>query len=105
MLSVTGRIRVARPPARIATGGRASADVSTADVSTGNGATGGAASPTMLLRHHLRALEVEMVPHFGQAGLTHGAAKPHLILSIEHQEAAAARADELAADGAVRPGQ
>ena len=39
--------------------------------------------------------------HLGQPGLAHGMAQAHLVLGVEHQEAAAARPDQLAADRAV----
>ena len=39
-----------------------------------------------------------------QARHRHGVAQPRLVLGVEHQEAAAARADQLAAERAVRHG-
>ena len=53
------------------------------------------------LRDDGRPFEVEAEPHLLQAGLAHGLAQPRLVLGVEHQEAAAARADQLAADRAV----
>src|SRR4029450_9069461 len=49
----------------------------------------------------LRALEVEAEAHLGQPGGRQGRAQARLLLGVEEQEAAPARADELAADGAV----
>src|SRR5690242_572738 len=83
MRSVTGRMRVARPPDRIATGKMASTD------------GGGMRSS---LREHFGALEVHVEAHFGQARLAHDMAQPYLLFRIEHQESAAAGADQLAAD-------
>src|SRR6266705_545974 len=76
--------RVARPPARIATGSMGS---------------------DMLLRDHLGALEIEVEAHLLQAGLAHGGAQAHPVLGVEHQEAAAAGPDQLAADRAVAHGE
>ena len=45
----------------------------------------------------LRSFEVEAEADFLQARSRHGVAQPRLVLGIEHQEAAAARADQLAA--------
>src|SRR5262249_4956069 len=58
-------------------------------------------STYLSLNHHFRALEVEAEAHFAQAGLRHRVTQAGLIFSIEHQEAAAARADQLAAERAV----
>src|SRR5262249_41068945 len=55
-----------------------------------------------LLEDHLGALEVEAEAHLAQAGLRHGTPQTHLLLGVEHQEATAAGADQLAAQRPVR---
>src|SRR5690242_10032267 len=48
-----------------------------------------------------RPFEVEVESDFGQPCFTHGVTQALLLLGVEHQEAAAASPDQLAADGAV----
>src|SRR5580698_9447158 len=83
IVSVTGRIRLARPPARMATG------IIGSSISLGD---------------YLGAFKVELEADFGQSGLAHGLAQPRFLFRVEHQEAAAAGADQLAADSAVVDG-
>src|SRR5438552_2253454 len=83
MLSVMGRSRVARPPARMATG----------------------SINASRLRHYGRAVKIEAHPHLAQSCLAHGPAQPGLVFGVEHQEAAAAGADQLAAQRSVAHGQ
>src|SRR6266508_1366259 len=85
IMSLTGRNRLAVPPARIATG------------------IMGSDGP--LLRDDLGAFEVEAEADFGKPGCTHGVPQAGLVLGIEHQKASAARSDQLAADGTVRDGK
>src|SRR4051812_19254386 len=73
--SARAPIRVARPPA-------SSANRSTID-------------------KHLGAREVEAEAHLAQPGADQRVAQPPAILGVEEQEAAAAGADQLAAEGAV----
>src|SRR5581483_2552828 len=54
-----------------------------------------------LLRQHTRAVIVEMEADLDEALLAHGMAEPGLVLGDEHEEPAAAGADQLAAGGAV----
>src|SRR5882762_7358561 len=77
---VTGCSRVARPPAKMATGSMSGED-------------------------NLRSFEVEPEADFFEPSLRHGVAQLVAIGRIEHQESSAARAYELAANGAVFPGE
>src|SRR4051794_41102365 len=79
MRSVIGRRRVARPPARIATGSINSSR----------------------LGHDGSALKIEPDPHFAQTGGTQGAAETRFVFGIEHQETTASGADQLAAQCAM----
>src|SRR5262245_9631898 len=76
--SVSGRIRSASPPARIATGG-----------------SGGS------LDDNLRALGFEAEAHLAQPGLGQRVAQARLVLGVEQQEASAAGADQLPAQRAA----
>src|SRR3569833_1961582 len=78
--SVTGRSRIASPPARMATG-------------------------SMSGQHQLGALEIEPEADLLQPGLCHRGAQLVAVTRIEHQESTAAGAHELAADRAIAPGQ
>src|SRR5881394_1254505 len=93
--SVIGRKRVARPPARMATGkGKAA------------GMACKAAGKTWSGDHQLGPFDVEAEPNFHEAGLAHGVTEPRLVfLGVEHEEAAAPGADQLAAEGAAGFGQ
>ena len=48
------------------------------------------------LDDNLRALEIEAEAYFGQSGLAHGMTQTHLVLGVEHKEAAAAGAGRAA---------
>src|SRR5689334_7085483 len=87
IVSVSGRSRVARPPARIATG-----------CSTSRGLR------SLGLRDNRRALEIEAEAHLLQARFAHGLAQAHLVLGVEHQESAAASPDQFTANRPVLPG-
>src|SRR5437764_1478899 len=82
MDSVTGRSRVASPPARMAIGSMVS----------GTG-------------HHHGALEIETHANLTQAGFAQHVAEARLVLCIQHQESAAAGADQLSPKCAVGAGQ
>src|SRR5690348_14105923 len=84
MRSVTGRIRVARPPARMATGNVTSPDAFDIRIS---------------LHQHLGAFKVHVKADFGETCLAHHMTQPHFLLGVEHQEAAAPGPDQLAPDG------
>src|SRR3954454_11724343 len=56
----------------------------------------------MSRNHQLRSLEIKTETHFLQSRLPHGMPQLRLVfLGVEHQEAAAAGADQLAAERAV----
>src|SRR5579872_953341 len=78
--SVNGRMRVPRPPARM---------------------THWRPDTTLASRQDRRTVVIETEGQFRKAVSAHGAAKTQRVLGVEQQEATAARADELAADGAV----
>jgi hypothetical protein len=52
-------------------------------------------------RQDFRALEIELEPHFLQAGRAHGLAQSGAVRRVEHQKAPAAGTDEFAAEGAI----
>src|SRR5215471_7247786 len=60
---------------------------------------------TSLLRHDLGAVGIKAEAHLSQSSFAHGVAQPRLVFGIEHQKAAAAGADQLAADSAVVAGE
>src|SRR5215472_17877694 len=82
MVSVSGRKRVARPPARMATG----------SIRSGTG-------------HERSAFKIEAHAHFAQTGLPHHAAQAGLVFGVEHEETTAAGADEFSAERAVSASQ
>src|SRR5215469_8532431 len=90
IFSVTGRSRVAKPPARIAAG---TFSICNLRFAICNFAT--------LLDDDLGSLEVEPEADFLQTALVHGMAELGLVGGVEHQESPAARADQLSAQGAV----
>src|SRR5215469_771407 len=75
-VSVSGRMRVPSPPARIT-------------------------HCILVSGHQLRAFVIESEADFAQTFLGHGFAERVAIVGVEEQESAAARADQLTADGAV----
>src|SRR5690349_13593273 len=79
-VAVTGRSRIASPPARMATG-------------------------SMSGQHHFGALEIEPETDLLEAGLRHRGAQPVAVSRIEHQESATTGAHELPADRAMAAGQ
>src|SRR5262245_39929434 len=54
-----------------------------------------------LLRQDLCAFKIKVEPNLGQTGLAHGVPQPHLVLNVEHEKAAAPRADQFAANRPV----
>src|SRR5437016_2571680 len=52
-------------------------------------------------RHQCGALEIEMHADLAQSGFPEHAAKPCFVFGVEHEEAAAARADELPAQRSI----
>src|SRR6185436_8519885 len=52
--------------------------------------------------HLLGALEVEAEAHLGEARMTHRMAEAFLLVGVEHEKAAATRADELSPERAIR---
>src|SRR5712671_1658036 len=85
MVSVSGRSRVARPPARMTAGMRSVV------VAIGH----------LVMRNDSRAIKVEMESNFFQSAFSHGVAEPGFFAGIEHQKTSASGADELAAQRAV----
>src|SRR6266446_3067849 len=80
IVRVTGSNRVAKPPARMATGSMSGED-------------------------NLRSFEVEPEADFFEPGLRHGVTQLVAIGCIEHQEPSASRAHEFAANGAALPAE
>src|ERR1700690_1059111 len=59
----------------------------------------------LILGHHLGPLEIEPEADLLEALLPHGVAQLLLVAGVEHEEAAAARADELPAERAIGHGE